>query len=131
MLANGSQRSDKVDSLALLLPRTNLEYDVLERVIQLSNNDILQIDLREVGNMEDFLICVNHCKRVLNSHTPAVHFIKLWTPIKVKPKAYIGVGYSDKGHLGESPSWKDQFIPAEDEPLQTEQTFFRTLLSLG
>jgi hypothetical protein len=126
----GKEVEECVDAVALLLPRTNQEYDVLKKVYtSFSKSTPDEIEEDSETNVR-FTALYNFAKRIHYGCTPKVDFLKMWDPIRVKPKAYIGVGYSDKGHLGTSPSWQDQMISAEDGNLPNTSSFFEMILSL-
>jgi hypothetical protein len=127
IVLNGTERDDDVDFHSLLLPRTDQEYDVLKRVIALSQHDLVSFESPKEGKLARIL---NHCRRVNRGFTPRIGFTALWNPIRVAPKSFIGKGYTDQGTLGTGPSWKDQILTAEDQPLQTANGFFNDLLSL-
>lgn len=128
MMLLGNEADDWLREVALILPRSTLEYDVLKRVeTQFCN--LTPEEIREYSETNPRYSAIYHMtKKVNHGYTPRISFLKLWDPIRVKPKAYIGVGYSDKGHLGDSPSWQSQMISAEDGTLPDSKSFLGMIL---
>lgn len=113
---------------SLLLPRSDLEYDVLKRVPLFSQNFVV-IEIPEQGD-ENLTRIWNQSNRVHRGFKPRVWVSAKWDPIRVKEKAFIGKGYNDKGSIAEGPSWQEQMLTAEEPFLQLPTKFFKDLLSL-
>lgn len=54
-------------------------------------------------------------KRVVRSFDPQVFPYRHWSPQRLPPKRYIGIGYRDHGSLSTAPAWQDQLVFSDED----------------
>lgn len=130
MVLLGRDADDVTVGVALLLPRDPLEYEVLKKVETFFSKSS-PAEIKDGAEANDqYRAIYDLCRRIHYGYIPRVDFLKKWEPIRVAPKAYIGKGYTDKGHLGDSPSWQDQMISADEMTIPDTRSFLGLILSL-
>jgi len=80
--------------------------------------------LHSVCNRKGFQSLYNRIKeqllddtrRVYRSYTPKWKYNQRFVPLKLPPKRFVGIGYSDHGTLGTGPSWQSQGVDFLSEP---------------
>jgi len=130
MVLSGKGVDDVTVEVALLLPRSNPEYEVLKRVYTRFTKFVSEEITEKAEENDQYRAIYDLCKRIHYGYSPRVSFLKKWEPVRVAPKAYIGKGYTDQGHLGDSPSWQDQMISADEVSIPDTKSFFGLFLSL-
>lgn len=130
MVIVGKNVDDVTSAVALLLPRDHLEYDVLKKVATYFGNSTPAEIWQGSEENDEYRAIYEFCKRIHCGYAPRVDFLKKWDPIRVAPKAYIGKGYTDKGHLSDSPAWQDQMVSADELTIPNTRSFFGLILSL-
>jgi hypothetical protein len=130
MVICGKDTEGLIDEVSMLLPRNDLEYDILKKT-KLFFMNLTPEQIWDFAHENGQSVALYDLARKIHyGYTPQIDFTKLWDPIRVKPKPYIGVGYTDKGHLGDSPSWQSQMISADDGTIPNTRAFFDMILSL-
>jgi hypothetical protein len=130
MVLAGKDVDDDTVEVALMLPRSYMEYEVLKKVkTSFSNQTPREI---EVGSEENdqYRAIYNLCRRIHNGYSPRIDFLKKWDPVRVAPKAFIGKGYTDQGHVSTTLSWQEQMISADELTIPDSKSFLGLLLAL-
>lgn len=128
MILQGNSSDSDVIDVALLLPRNDQDYESLKKVFTFFSNKNPE-RIRVEAEMDDRLQEIR--RRSLTVHygyIPRLSFLKRFDPNRVAPKAYIGKGYTDQGHIGTSPSWQSQMISGSEQP-QSSQGSLLALVS--
>lgn len=110
MLLKRLNKNEEVVFKCLLVGLPEPEYKILEGVFTSPKNSNLGPRVLLEFIRHQFLGIVDPIRQ-LPSYEPQLVIQKIWTEKRrLPPERFIGVGYTDQGHLSTVPSWKDQII---------------------
>lgn len=88
-----------------------LQYQVQHHVELIKGLDRIQSTTPHFLPLDLWILC----ERIVSSYHPRFFAYRHWSPQKLPPVRYIGVGYKDHGSISTAPSWKDQMLTDEED----------------
>lgn len=110
--------SEEDNLLLLILARSILEYKLLLVYKDQEFFEILKERARSLKNEEKSNL-LDLSKRIFLGYHPRMDFFSEWRPQTLPAKRYVGIGYKDKGSLGDHLPL--DLMPEAEEPLQRRQ----------